>query len=74
MLHVVANQFWLILQSSILRNFSAFEERIDIVLVGKTNNRKFRKGEGCDSEKFQWFAEKVRKNRVFDEFGMSPLI
>lgn len=56
---VVANQCSLILRNGNLRNFSAFEEKVDVVLR-----------DVCGSDWFQSFAEKVRKIRVLVKVGM----
>jgi hypothetical protein len=64
---VVANQFSLILKESDLRNFSAFEEKVDAVLCSES---KIMKRGVHDSGWFQSFAEKVRKFGVFECFDM----
>jgi hypothetical protein len=60
---VVANQFSLTLGESNLRNFSAFEEKIDAVL---DCGSRVRITKCFDSGWFQSFAEKVRKIRDLD--------
>ena len=64
---VVANQCCLILCKSIFRNFSAFEESVDVAFICKATDRK---GEWYNSGLFQSFAEKVRKIRVLKEVNI----